>query len=177
MGVQRNRRIAQSSFHAPVADVFRAVFETNDRSYERVASSFNVGDISVAALAIPERLADGGHVDSKAPFLNGYVRPDVIHQLLLRDNLAWVVGKIGQNIQRPIPERKRSTVAPEHPLANRKFKRAELQLPVNCVAMHVCQPNVGSISPALTFERTNYPWYNLITLNAESSRLPPLPPQ
>jgi hypothetical protein len=43
--------------------------------------------------------------------------------------------------------------------------------------MHVCQPNVGSISRALTFERTNYPWYNLITLNAELSRLPPLPPQ
>jgi hypothetical protein len=61
----------------------------------------------------------------------------VIHQLLLRDDLTRVVGKIGQNIQRPIPERKHSTVAPEQPLANRKFKRAEPQLPVNYGAMHV----------------------------------------
>jgi hypothetical protein len=65
------------------------------------------------------------------PFLNGYVRPDVIHQLLLRDDLTWAIGKIGQNIQRPIPEGKHSTVAPQHPLANRKLKRAEPQLPVN----------------------------------------------
>ena len=84
-----------------------------------------------------KRLADGGHVDPEAPLLNGYVRPDVIDQLLLRDDLTWAVGKIGQNIQRPIPEGKHSTVAPEHPLANRKFERAEPQLPVNYGAMHV----------------------------------------
>jgi hypothetical protein len=68
----------------------------------------------------------------------------VIHQLLLRDDLTWAVGKIAQNIQRPVPEGKHSTVAPERPLANRKFKRAEPQLPVNYGAMHVYQPNVGS---------------------------------
>src|ERR1700757_4764775 len=43
-----------------------------------------------------------------------------------------------------MPKWKHSTVAPEYPLANRKFKRAEHQLPVNYGAMHVCQPNVGS---------------------------------
>jgi hypothetical protein len=64
-----------------------------------------------------------GHVDPEAPLLNGYIRPDVIHRLLLRDGLAWAVGKIGQNIQCPIPEGKHSTVAPKHPLANRKFKK------------------------------------------------------
>ena len=67
----------------------------------------------------------------------------MIHQLLLRNDLAWAVGKIGQDIQRPIPERKHSTVAAEHPLANRKFKSGEPQLSVNSGAMHVCQPNVG----------------------------------
>ena len=71
------------------------------------------------------RLADCGNVDPEAPFLNGYVRPDMIHQFLLRDDLTWSVGKIDQIIQRPIPEGKHSTVAPEHPLANRKLKRAE----------------------------------------------------
>jgi hypothetical protein len=67
----------------------------------------------------------------------------VIHQLLLRDDLTWALSKISQNIQRPIPERKHSTVAPEHPLANRKLKRSEPQLPVNYGAIHVCQPNFG----------------------------------
>jgi hypothetical protein len=61
----------------------------------------------------------------------------MIDELLLCDHLTWAVGKIGQNIQRPIPEGKHLTVAPKHPLANRKFKRAESQLPVNYGAMHV----------------------------------------
>src|SRR5258706_13615462 len=118
--------------------VFRATSERDDGADERIAPSLDVCDVSIAKLAVTKRLADCGHVDPEAPFLNGYVRPDMIHQLLLRDDLTWAVGKIGQNIQRPIPEGKHSTVAPEHPLANRKFKRAEPQLPVNYGAIHVC---------------------------------------
>lgn len=127
MGVRRNRRIAQSSFHVPVADVFRAVFETNDRSYERVASSFNVGDISVAALAIPERLADGGHVDPEAALLHGDVRPDMINELVLSDDLAWTFSKIDQNIERPTAKGKRDTVTPKHPFATGQLERTESQ--------------------------------------------------
>src|ERR1700748_916518 len=127
MGVRRNRRIAQSSFHVPVADVFRAVFETNDRSYERVASSSDAGDISVAALAIPERLADGCHVDPKAALLHGDVRPDMINQLVLTDDLAWTFGEIDQNIERPTTKGKRDTVAAQQPLATRKLKRTKSQ--------------------------------------------------
>jgi hypothetical protein len=138
-----------SSEIAAVAPAVVAFFKSDDRTDERVAPSLDVSDVSIAKLAVAKRLADGGNVDSKAPFLNGYVRPDVIHQLLLRDDFTWAVGKIGQNIQRPIPETKHSTVAPEHPLANRKFKRAEPQLPVNYGALHVCQPNVGSPQPGM----------------------------
>ena len=112
MGVQRNRLVARSGFHVPIADVFRAVFETNDRSYERVASSFYVGDISVAELAIPEHLADGGHVDPEAALLDGDVRPDMINELVLSDDLAWTFGEIDQNIERPTAKRKRDTVTP-----------------------------------------------------------------
>jgi len=72
----------------------------------------------------PSALRIAAHVDPEAPLLDGYVRPDVIDEFLLRDDLTWAVGKIGQNIQRPIPEGKHLTVAPEHPLANRKFERA-----------------------------------------------------
>jgi hypothetical protein len=117
--------------------------ERDDGADEAVAPSLDVSDVSVAKLSVAKRLADGGHMDPKAPFLNGYVRPNVIHQFLLSDYLAGAVGKIGQNIQRSIPKRKYSTVAPEHPLANRKFKSGEPQLPVSYGAMHVCHPNVG----------------------------------
>src|ERR1700744_3500324 len=41
------------------------------------------------------------------------------------------------------------TAAPENSLANRKFKRAELQFPVSYASMHVCQPNVGSPRPGI----------------------------
>src|SRR5882757_3844190 len=129
--------------------VFRATSERDDGAEERIAPSLDVCDISVAELAVTKRLADCGHVDPEAPLVNGYVRPDVIDELLLCDDLTWAVGKIGQNIQRPIPEGKHSTVAPEHPFANRKFKRTELQLPVNDGAMHVCQPIVGSPRPGM----------------------------
>ena len=101
--------MAQSSFHVPVAGVFRCVFETSDRSYERVASSLNVGDISVAELAIPERLSDGGYVNPEAALLDGDVPPDVIDQLLLSDDLAWTFSKIDQNIERPTAKGKRDT--------------------------------------------------------------------
>src|ERR1700754_3535598 len=41
-----------------------------------------------------------------------------------------------QDIQHPTAEEKHQTVAPEHPLANRKFERAESQLPMNSGARH-----------------------------------------
>ena len=120
-----------------VVPALRAASERDDGADERIAPSLDVCDVSVAKLAVTKRLADGGHVDPEAPLLNGYVRPDVIDQLLLRDDLTRTVGKIDQNIQRPTAEGKHSTVAPEHPLANRKFERAEPQLPMNCGARHV----------------------------------------
>src|SRR6266851_7436011 len=133
---------------------FRAACEGDNGTDEQVAPCLDVCDVAVTKLAVTKCLADRGHVDSEAPLLYGYVRPDVIDELLLRDDLTWAGGKIGQNIQRPIPEGKHSTVAPDHPLANRKFKRAEPQLPVNDGAMHVCQPIVGSPRPGMrTFSR------------------------
>src|SRR5258706_15948263 len=133
---------------------FRATSEGDDGADERVAPCLDVCDVSVAKLAISKRLADRGNVDSEAPLLYGYVRPDVIDELLLCDHLTRTLGKIDQNIQRPTPEGKHLTVAPEHPLANRKFERTELQLPMNHGARPVsaettdfpcpvCLPSVG----------------------------------
>src|SRR6266849_8985060 len=121
----------------PVAPALRTACERDDGADERVAPPLDVCDVAVAKLAVTKCLADRGHVDSEAPLLHGYVRPDVIDELLLRDDLTWAVGKIGQNIQRPIPEGKHLAVTPEHPFANRKFERTEPQLPVNYGARHV----------------------------------------
>src|SRR6267143_3230998 len=124
-----------------IVPALRTACERHDGADERVAPCLDVCDVSVAKLAVTKRLADRGDVDSYAPLLYGYVRRDLIEEFLLRDDLTRAVGKIDQNIQRPAAEGKHSTVAPEYPLANRKFKRAEPQLPVNYGAMHVCQPN------------------------------------
>src|SRR5712675_1368500 len=132
-----------------IVPAFRIAGERDHGADERIAPSLDVCDVSVAKLAVTKRLADCGHVDPEASLLNGYIRPDVIDELLLRDYLTWAVGKIGQNIQRPIPEGKHLAVTPEHPFANRKFERTEPQLPVNYGALHVCQPNVGSPRPGM----------------------------
>src|SRR6266702_4508858 len=120
-----------------IVPAFRIAGERDHGTDERIAPSLDVCDVSVAKLAVTKRLADCGHVDPEASLLNGYIRPDVIDELLLRDDLTWAVGKIGQNIQRPIPEGKHLAVTPEHPFANRKFERTKPQLPVNCAIRHV----------------------------------------
>src|SRR5882672_578884 len=135
-----------------IVPALRTAGERDNAADERVAPCLDVCDVAVAKLAVTKRLADRGDVDPEAPLLHGYVRPDVIDELLLRDHLTRAVGKMEQNIQRPTAEGKHLTVALEHPLANRKFERAELQLPMNRGARHVsanrrishpCLPSIG----------------------------------
>jgi len=103
-------------------------------------------------------------VDSEAPLLYGYVRPDAIDELLLRDDLTRAVDKIDQNIQRSTVEGKHLAVASEHPLANRKFERTELQLPMNYSARHVSakmrgfprMPTVGRQTPQLCTRKVGH---------------------
>jgi hypothetical protein len=61
----------------------------------------------------------------------------MIDELLLCDHLTRTLGKVDQDVEGPAAKGQHHTVAPKHPLANRKFKRAESQLPVNYGAMHV----------------------------------------
>src|SRR6267378_884761 len=80
-----------------IAPAFRIGCERDHGADERVAPSLDVCDVSVAKLAVTKRLADRGDVDPEAPLLNGYVRPDVIDDLLLGDDLTGAVGKIDQD--------------------------------------------------------------------------------
>src|SRR5467141_3682346 len=114
-----------------IVPALRTACERDDGADERVAPSLDVCDVSVAELAVTKCLADRGHVDPEAPLLNGYVRPDVIDEFLLGDHLTRPAGKIDQDVEGPATKGQHHTVAPEHPLANRKFKRAEPQLPGN----------------------------------------------
>jgi hypothetical protein len=78
-------------------------------------------------------------MDAQTSLPNGNARPDVIDELLLRDDLTRAVGKINQNIKRPIPEGNHLAVAPEQSLANRKFERVKTQLPMTYA--QICQPS------------------------------------
>src|ERR1700730_5123309 len=112
----------------------RIVCERDHGADERIASSLDVCDVSVAKLAVTKRLADRGHVDSEAPLLDGHVRPDVIDELLLRDHLTRAVGKIDQDVEGPAAKGQHHTVAPQHPLPARKLKGAKLQISIETVS-------------------------------------------
>lgn len=104
-----------------------AIFETDDGADERVAPSINVCDVSVAELAIPEGLADEGHVNPEGHLFYEDVRPDVTNKFLLFDDFAGSTGEIDQNIQRSAAERKHHTLAPQRPCPAVKFKWSEPQ--------------------------------------------------
>jgi hypothetical protein len=86
--------------------VNRAVFETDDDANERIAPSIDVRDVSVAELAIPKHLSDGGHMNAEDPFFHENVRPDAINKFLLGDDLAGAIGEVDQDIQCSAAKRK-----------------------------------------------------------------------
>src|SRR6266436_5565690 len=61
-----------------IVPALRIACERDHGADERIAPSLDVCDVSIAKLAVTKRLADRGDVDSEAPLLYGYVRPDVI---------------------------------------------------------------------------------------------------
>jgi len=83
-----------------------AVFETEDDANERIAPSIDVRDVSVAELAIPKHLSDGGHMNAEDPFFHENVRPDAINKFLLGDDLAGAIGEVDQDIQCSAAKRK-----------------------------------------------------------------------
>src|ERR1700727_3045992 len=72
----------------------RIACKRDDCADECVAASLDVCDVAVAKPAVTKCLADHSHVDPKAPLLDDHVRPDVIDQLTLRDDLARTLGKV-----------------------------------------------------------------------------------
>jgi hypothetical protein len=121
---------------AAIAPTVLAIIRSDDRADERVALSLDGCDVAIAMLAVTKCLADRGYVDSEAPFLNDYVRPDVTDELLARNELTWALGKINQDGESPAAKGHQYTLAPQRPFANRKFERAEVQLSISSRARH-----------------------------------------
>jgi hypothetical protein len=66
-------RSESSSEIETIAPAVLAIFKSDNGADERVAPPLDVGDVSVAKLAVAKRLADGGNVDSEAPLLNSFI--------------------------------------------------------------------------------------------------------
>src|SRR5260370_11898870 len=132
---KRSRR-EPALLSGPVVPALRTACHRYHGADERLSPSLNICDVSFAKLTAPTLLAYPAHLQSNPPFLNDYVRPDVIDELLLRDELTWALGKINQDVESPPAKGQHHTLAPQQPFANRKFERAELQLSISSRVRH-----------------------------------------
>ena len=82
------------------------VIEIENGRDERVASTLDVCDASVAELAILQCLANSAHVHPEGSLLHDDVRPNIIDEFFLSDDLAGTLGEVDQNVQRPAAEGK-----------------------------------------------------------------------
>ena len=82
------------------------VIETEDGRDERVASSLDICDASVAELAILECLANSAHMHPQGSLFHDEIRPNIIDEFFLSDDLAGTLGEVDQNVQRPAAEGK-----------------------------------------------------------------------
>ena len=80
------------------------VIEIENGRDERVASTLDVCDASVAELAFFECLANSAHVHPNGSLLHDDVRPNIIDEFFLSDDLAGTLGEVDQNVQRPAAE-------------------------------------------------------------------------
>ena len=113
-----------------------AIFTSDDRADEAIASSLDVCDVSIAELTVPERLADGGDMDAQTYLLYGNARPDVIDEFFLWDDFAGALRQIYENIERPVAEGNLHALAPEHPISSRQLKWSELEFAVRITGHH-----------------------------------------
>ena len=82
---------------------------SHDRGDEAIASPGESGDVAGAVLPIAERLAQAGHVEPQAAFLDDDVGPDPGHEIVLADDL---VGRASSAIRMSSARAPSSTGAP-----------------------------------------------------------------
>ena len=100
------------------------VVDSNHRPDERIAPALDVRDVPVSEFAVPKRLSDRCNVYAEASLFDHDVRPDVINQLFLCDDLAGTLSKIDQNIERPAAELNGLPVIEEKPPMSDSFSES-----------------------------------------------------
>jgi len=89
------------------------VYGERDRSYEAIAPTGNIGDITLSCLSVAEGSAKRRDVNPEISLLNESVRPHAGDQLVLADKFVWTLGQSDQDIQRTASEADRLTILQE----------------------------------------------------------------
>src|ERR1700756_3867068 len=135
---------AANLFHYPHSRVpLQLQSDRDSRADEGIAPSHDIRDISVTKLTLPERLANGRHVDPQAGLFNGCARPRSMHEFFAGYDLARTLREIDQDIERSAPEGKHHSVASKHSFPVRKLKRTEPQLPIGTVVERGARTHLG----------------------------------
>jgi hypothetical protein len=66
----------------------RRLYRARDTSREAIASAGDIDDVTFAIVAVAERAAKRGNMDTNIGFINECVRPNETSQFFLFDNFA-----------------------------------------------------------------------------------------
>ncbi len=90
-----------------------------------VATTGNIDQIPIAAMAVAQRPPQGGDMDRKIALHDGRARPDAGHQLLLADQLAGALDQGYQDIESTTAEANRLVAVQQEPLRRKQAKGSE----------------------------------------------------
>src|SRR6516225_8902195 len=93
-----------------------------DRSYEAIAATGNIGDVSVSTASVAKRPAQCCDVNPEISFFDEGVRPHTRDQILLADNCAGMLSQGNQDIERATAEVDRAAVLEKQLLRWKKPK-------------------------------------------------------
>src|SRR6185295_13954731 len=106
------------------------------RRDEIVAPTDNGGDVTMAALTVAERSAQGTDLDLQVGLFDEGLRPDARDQFVLADHLAGALDQKGQNVEGAAAEPHRPIALKQKPLVGKEQERAKR----DCASVHRRRP-------------------------------------
>ncbi len=101
------------------------LFRERNCCHKAVASTGNIDQIPIAAMAVAQRPPQGGDMDRKIALHNDRARPNAGHQLLLADEFAGVLDQGDQDIKSATAEANGLVAVQQQPLRRKQAKGAE----------------------------------------------------
>ena len=95
------------------------------RCDKAVAPARNVGDVALALLAVPERLAQRRDMNPQRALVDDRIGPCTGDKLLLWERLAGAFDQCDQNVERATAEAQRLPFAEQHSLRRDQSERPE----------------------------------------------------